>query len=147
VNTTPIETLANLVSRGLQLDPRELNSSLQAVWPLVHGPLFQHDKATLVALFKRAGYVSDGAAYPTDGLTVYRREPIENEQLGISWTTDLQVARTYAQRYSSIGDVQVLQATAPVPSILARFTFEDEVVVEPALLTDVVRLPRFDGQG
>ena len=31
----------------------------------------------------------------------------------------------------------MLQAAAPVAAVLAQFTFEDEVVVEPELLTDV----------
>jgi hypothetical protein len=103
----------------------------------MRGPLLRHDTAALLALFKRAGYVSDGVPYPTDDLRVYRGEPTASAQPGISWTTGFQVARTYAQGYSTIGDVQLLQATAPVASVLARFTFEDEVVVDPGLLEDV----------
>lgn len=125
------------MSGGLEVDPGELNSVLQEVWPLLHGSLFRYDTATLLALFRRAGYVSDGPPSPEDDLTVYRGQPVAGGQRGISWTTDVQVARTYAQRYSTVGDVQVLQATASVASVLARFTNEDEVVVEPELLTDV----------
>jgi hypothetical protein len=129
--------LAELVNGGLELDPRELNGKLQTVWPLMHGPLFRHNTSTLLALFKRAGYVSDCVAYPADHLIVYRGEPVACGQPGISWTTDFQVARRYAQGYSTMGKVQVLQATAPPMSVLARFKHEDEVVVEPDLLEDI----------
>jgi hypothetical protein len=137
VDGTPAETLADVVSSGLHLDPCELNSILQAVWPLMHGPLYHHKTALLIALFKRAGYVTDGVACPTGDLTVYRGEPVASEQRGISWTTDFKVARTYAQGYSTIGNVRVVQATAPPASVLARFNFEDEAVVEPDLLDNV----------
>jgi hypothetical protein len=127
--------LADLVSGGLRLDPAELNVILQSLWPQLHGPLHHHDQATLVALFKHAGYVSDGLRYPTTDLTIYRGEPVDSTQQGISWTTDDQVADTYAKGYSTTGHARVLQATAPVASVLAWFTYEDEVVVQPELLT------------
>ena len=93
MNRTPSETLADLVSGGLQLDSQELNTMLRDSWPLMHGPLYRYDTATLLALFRRAGYVSDGVAYPSAELTVYRGELVASEQRGISWTTDLQMAR------------------------------------------------------
>jgi hypothetical protein len=137
VHPTPTETLAHLVSGGLELDRGELNSILRTAWPQMHGPLFHHDTAVLLALFRQAGYVSDGPAYPSHALTIYRGEPVASEQPGISWTTTYQVALTYARGYSTIGDVRLRQATAPVTSVLARFLFEDEVVVDPGLLEDV----------
>jgi hypothetical protein len=36
-----------------------------------------------------------------------------------------------------LGDVRVIQATAPPECVLAQFTYEDEFVVEPGLLTDL----------
>lgn len=137
---TPAETLGDLISRESPHDPGELNSTLKTVWPLLHGPLYRHDATVLMALFKRAGYVSDSVAYPDADLTVYRGEPVSSEQHGISWTTDSQVAWKYARDYSTIGKVQVLQAVAPVEAILAQFTYEDEVVVEPNLLKEVKSL-------
>jgi hypothetical protein len=137
MNRTPSETLDDLVDSGLQFPPEELNVILRTVWPLLHGPLYRHDVATLLALFRRAGYVSDGLPYPDGDLIVYRGEPTSTEHLGISWTTDRQVAVTYVQGYSTIGAVRVVQAAAPVESVLARFNFEDEIVVEPELLKDV----------
>lgn len=80
VNRTPSETLADLVSGGLQLDPQELNAMLRDSWPLIHGPLYRYDTATLLALFRRAGYVSDGVAHPSAELTVYRGELVATEQ-------------------------------------------------------------------
>lgn len=137
MNRTPDETLADLVNSGMKIDPHEVNAALREVWPRMHGPLYHHDTATLIGLFKRAGYVSDGPAYPSADLTVYRGEPVVSGQQGISWTTDFRVADTYAKGYSTDGHAQVLQASAPTVAVLARFAFEDEVVVEPELLTDV----------
>jgi hypothetical protein len=142
VNRAPAETLADLVSGDLRLDPRKLNAVLRDIWPLMHGPLYRYDSSALLTLFRRAGYVSDGVAYPSAELTVYRGEPADSRQQGISWTTDRQVADTYAKGYSTIGDARVLQATAPIASVLAQFTHEAEVVVEPKLLTDVKLLGR-----
>jgi hypothetical protein len=130
----------------LQLDPQELNAMLRDTWPQMHGPLYHHNTATLLALFRRAGYVSDGVTYPSAELTVYRGELVASGQQGISWTTEFQVADTYAKGYSTEGNAQVLRAAAPVTSVLARFTFEHEVMVEPDLLKDVKVLgyrPRF----
>jgi hypothetical protein len=99
-----------------------------------------------VELFKRAGYVTDGVPVPAASLTVYRGEPVSAQSMGISWTTDQQIAMTYAQGYSTASAVRVVQATAPPGCVLARFTYEDEVVVEPGLVTDVAvqgYLPHF----
>jgi hypothetical protein len=112
----------------------------------LHGPLYRHGSASVLALFRRAGYISDGVARPVASLTVYRGEPTDNGQPGIAWTTDREVAVKYARDYSTIGDVQVRQATVPPGSVLARFTFESEVVVDPALLADtrvIGRMPHF----
>jgi hypothetical protein len=146
MSPTPSEALSELVNSGLELDRRELNGMLRAVWPLAHGPLFRHDAPTLTTLFERAGYVSDGVAYPTDDLIVYRGDLVACGQPGISWTTNFQVAKTYAQGYSTMGNVQVLQASAPPLAVLARFKHEDEVVVKPELLENIEvkgYLPRF----
>jgi len=138
--TTPAETLANLVATGRQLPPADLNALLRDTWPLMHGPLYHYDTATMLALFKRAGYVSDGVAYPSAELTIYRGEPVSATQPGVSWTTDRQVATKYANGYSTVGHARVRQATAPVEAVLAQFTYEDEVVVDPGLLKNVTVL-------
>lgn len=117
MNRTPAETLAHLVIGGMQLGPSELNGILREVWPLMHGSLYRYDTATLPALFKRAGYVSDGVALPTFDLKVYRGEPVASGQQGMSWTTDYQVADKYAKGYSTDGHAQVVQAIAPVASV------------------------------
>lgn len=137
MNRTPDEILADLVKVGMGLDPHEVNAALREVWPQMHGPLHRYDQATLLGLFRHAGYVSDGPAFPGTDLAVYRGEPVASGQQGISWTSDLQVADKYAKGYSTSGHAQVLQAVAPVASVVARFTYEDEVVVEPGLLAGV----------
>jgi hypothetical protein len=134
---TPGEILGELSGSYLHLAPRELNSALRENWPLMHGPLYHYDSATLIALFKQAGYVCDRPALSAAELTVYRGEPVASTQPGISWTTDRDVAMTYARGYGTVGRVQVVRAIAPAGAVLARFSHEDEVVVEPALLRDV----------
>jgi hypothetical protein len=137
VNLTPNESLAYLLNSGSQLPCHQLNATLQDIWPRLHGPLHHYEPASLVDLFKRAGYVTDGVPSPTTSLTVYRGEPMSTETTGISWTSDRQAAMRYAQGYSTISAVRVVQATAPPACVLARFTYEDEIVVEPGLLRDV----------
>jgi hypothetical protein len=140
VDRAPRESLAHLLSSDAQLPPHQLNAALQEIWPRLHGPLHQHDPVALVELFKRAGYVTDGVPSPTASLTVYRGELVSAQSPGISWTTHRQTAMTYAQGYSTVGAVRIVQAMAPPGCVLARFTYEDEVVVDPDLLTDVEAL-------
>ena len=121
----------------MELDPQEVNAALREVWPQMHGPLHRYDQDTLLGLFRHAGYVSDGLAFTVADQTVYRGEPVTSGRRGISWTTDLEVADTYAKGYSTGGNAQVLQAVAPVASVVAQFTHEDEFVVDPGLLAGV----------
>jgi len=140
MNKTPDEELAELLTSGSQLQPSKLNARLRAVWPLLHAPQRKHDGATLVDLFRQAGYVSDGMAATDSALTVYRGELVAEAEPGISWSAEFQIARSYAQRYSTVGHTRVLQATAPPTAVLARFNQEAEVVVEPELLDDIKNL-------
>lgn len=84
---TPDETLKGLLSSGSQLPPSELNVRLTLLWPLLHGPQRNQDATALVALFRHAGYVSDGLPFPNGDLTVYRGELVSSRKPGISWTT------------------------------------------------------------
>jgi hypothetical protein len=67
---------------------------------------------------------------------VYRGELTATGDPGISWTTDPQIARRYAQGYATVGDTGVMRAAAPPAAVLARFQHDAEVVVAPELLTD-----------
>ena len=151
---TPAEVLAELAVNGLNLPPAELRAKLMTIWPLQHGPLDRYKATTLIALFKGAGYVSDGPQRPEESLITYRGQ-LAGSTMGISWSTDLQTAKTYIQRYSPEGQTEVLRATAPIESVLARFSYEDEVVVEPDMLVNVeslggyprLTLPNFGPRG
>lgn len=63
-----------------------------------------------MALFQRAGYVSDGLTKPGSALTIYRGELVSIREPGIAWTADLQIARQYAQGYATAGDAWWLDA-------------------------------------
>jgi hypothetical protein len=135
--STPREELAELLNgSGLRLAPDVLNSRLQAIWPeLRGGQLHGYDQAALIALFQRAGYVSDGPTYPDADLTVYRGEPATATGRGISWSLSLEVATTYARGNAIDGTTYVWRASAPPAGVLAQFVQDAEVVLEPDQLT------------
>jgi hypothetical protein len=112
-------------------------------WPHLHAPLRQHGTAALVAMFRHAGCVTDGTPMAHADLVVCRGEPADLAGPGIAWSANLHVAAGYARGYSTAGPTRVLQATAPPLAILARFTSEDEVVVQPDLLADVKNIAGF----
>lgn len=140
---TPMEALAELVSQGHHRDPAEVNASLVAAWPLLHAPHRYHEAGVLVALFRHAGFVTDGPDKPATDLTVYRGEPDGSAEAGMAWTTDRATAIGYMRRYAAAGPAVTWQAVASPESVLARFSAEDEVVVQPVLLANVIRIAEF----
>jgi hypothetical protein len=82
---TAAEVLAELAVNGLQLPPAELRAKLMMIWPLQHGPLHHYRAATLIALFKRAGYVSDGPLYPDESLIIYRGQIAGAASIATLW--------------------------------------------------------------
>jgi hypothetical protein len=139
---TPEEMLVGLLMQSEPRPAAEVSASLQAIWPRLHAPQRSHRGTELVALFHRAGYVSDGVPRPSSALIVYRGELVGVHEPGISWTADFQIAKQYAQGYAAVADTRVIQATASPEAVLARFTQEVEVVVAPHLLKDVTELGR-----
>jgi len=140
---TPEQAFADLMATGPSRPPGELRVLLAQIWPELHAPLRMFGSAVLMALFRRAGFVSDGPPQPGGDLLVYRGELADPANPGIAWSTDEAVATDYARRYSTAGQTRVLQATAPPMAVLARFAAEDEVVVQPDLLIDIVNLGGF----
>jgi hypothetical protein len=132
----PIQVDGARAKTGPVLPAAELNGTLRLIWPSLRAPQRACLASELVALFRRAGYVSDGQPEPAQVLMVYRGKLAATGDPGISWTTDLQIARRYAQGYAIVGDTRVMRATAPPAAILARFQRDAEVVVTPELLTD-----------
>lgn len=74
--STPAEALAELVDAGPSLPPETVRAVLAEIWPGLHAPLRQYGTAVLIAMFRHAGYVTDGTAMPDDGLVIYRGEPV-----------------------------------------------------------------------
>lgn len=140
---TSEEMLTELLRDDSQHAVAATNAILQAIWPFLHAPQHRHSAAELVALFQRAGYVSDGFPQPSSALTIYRGELMSIHEPGISWTTDLQIAKQYAQGYVTTGHARVIQATALPEAVLARFHRESEVVVAPHLLRNRKELGGF----
>jgi hypothetical protein len=140
---TPAKAMAELMTSGLSLEPPAVSAALAHAWPLLYGPLRYYETERLIALFRHAGYVTDGPARPDSDLTVYRGELAGSANTGISWTTDQAVATKFARNYTTAGQTHVLQATATPESVLARFILEDEVVIEPDLLVAVTSLGCF----
>ncbi len=136
MSPTPEQDFARLLRTGSVLSAAELNASLRLIWPSLRAPQRTYPASDLVALFRRAGYVSDGLPEPAQALLVYRGELTGNADPGISWTTDPQIARRYAQGYATVGDTRVMRAAAPRDTILARFQHDAEVVLVPELLMD-----------
>jgi hypothetical protein len=143
---TPIERLAHLVSTGPTTQPDVVNAELREIWPQIHGPHRNHGPAVLVSLFRYAGYVSNVGPKTATAMTIYRGAVADAAQQGMAWTTDRQIAVTYAQRYSTVAETTVLQATAQPIAILALYEQESEVVVDPDILINVrilTRIPWF----
>jgi hypothetical protein len=81
---TPTEALAELVATGRSRPPAELRVLLAEIWPELHAPLRNYGSAVLVALFRRARFVSDGPPRPDGDLLVYRGEPVDPASPGIA---------------------------------------------------------------
>jgi hypothetical protein len=137
MNTTPDQALAELLESGSLRPAPEVNAILRSIWPELRAPQRSHHGTELVALFQRAGYVSDGILQPEAAIKVYRGELVDAREPGISWTADIEIATRYARGYATVGHSRVVQADAPPAAVLARFTLDAEVVVAPEQLTGV----------
>jgi hypothetical protein len=141
--STPAEVLTEYLCARPSLPADEVRVVLAEIWPRLHAPLRHHDTSDLVALFRRVGYVTDDAPAPPTDLVIYRGEPADLGDPGVAWSADQTVAVDYARRYSTLGPAHVLRATAPPTAVLARFVDENEVVVQPDLLKDVINIGGF----
>jgi len=109
----------------------DLQQVLPTLWTNFRGPIHAFGKAACLSLFKRAGFLTNGPELPTQPLTIYRGEIRRPGQHGISWTTNERVARSYARGYTTVDVTVVVSATVQPGSILATFSEESEVVVDP----------------
>jgi hypothetical protein len=130
---------------GLPLSARR--DRIRDRWPSLHGPLHVISPSELIRLFRSVGYVSDGPERPSAAISVFRGALAVDDARGISWSTSEEHAGTYASGYTTVGETCLWRATCPPEAVLARFGFEEEIVVDPELLVDVAvvrQLPRFE---
>ena len=102
----------------------------------------------VLALFHRAGYVSDSDDQLTGELTVYRGTFGDDPSRGLSWTLDEDKARWFATRGArgvprDRSTQTVWRATVNAADILGYFTDRDEaeVVIDPAHLQELSQVP------
>ena len=65
---TPAETMAELITSGLALEPPAVNAALADAWSLLHGPQRYWPTERLVAVFRHADSVMDGPPLPDSGM-------------------------------------------------------------------------------
>ncbi len=118
--------------------PGNVRAAVICLWPTLVLPASAFPQDQLLALFKYLWYCTDGPERPTELMTIYVGQPTDvGQPLGLSWKTDEAVALQHALDYSFTSDAECLAAVTSRRAVLARFVAEDEVVVDPALLTDV----------
>lgn len=129
--------LTDLLS-GRRKPPRsltieELRDQLVWAWQDCEHPR-QFGYRALIRLFRRAGPLTDGPELPTEPIEVYRGVDNRRDARGLSWTRDLERAKWFAQRFSSIHKGRhVYRTIAPPSAVLAVFERrnEQEVVLDP----------------
>lgn len=139
------------------LSSEDLGSLLRQVWTSVEFP--NHDpnisKAKFVDFFRKAGIQNIcnaeerrfiGAVSDQKGLVVYRgtATDVRDDIFGLSWTSDIEVARWFAERFGQDGSVH--KARIGSSGVLAFFSgSESEVVVDPKMLVNVEKIEREAG--
>jgi hypothetical protein len=144
---------SSLVARGiLYLDAEhgpvsddELRDILRDHWPRCDAPGSVTDE--LLALFRRAGYVSDTSQRLTGEVAIYRGTLGEDPREGLSWTLSEEQARWFASRGArgvprDRSTQTVWRATVDASQILGYFVErgEDELIVAPESIRDLTRL-------
>lgn len=110
-------------------------------WSMAEFPASLLPQETWIELFEEAGYTADGrtALRPSQYVTVYRGCHPERRH-GMSWTTDIERARWFAERDLGQGLGMIYVLNAPPESLLAYIQDasrgESEYVVNPEVLND-----------
>lgn len=149
-----------------RVDAPVLRTVILHVWSAAEFPEHQLGRAAWLFLFRVAGFVTDppGQRPPSRSLTVYRGSGPRYSR-GMAWTLDADVARFFVERWEPDGRVAwqlaqsgrrpgagpaaVYRATIPPSGVLAMLDTgttiagrgEKEIIVDPAKLTEKVRLP------
>jgi hypothetical protein len=124
------------------IDVGEHPAVVASVWTTAEFPESKYDPRTIwVDLFGEAGYTHDGkrAPRPSEPVTVYRGCS-HDRRFGMSWSTDVDRARWFADRDLGKGKGHVYVVTAPPESLLAFIhefgRSEAEYVIDPQYLSD-----------
>lgn len=126
------------IEKAYDLTPKELNKELAYIWSLVEFPRYVAPYEEWEELFSIAGLVVDEEtsfkAFDEldDEITIYRSAPEEFKH-GMSWTTDLEVAKWFNARNHVLGytDAKIYTGKIYKGSILGIFNDrkESEVVI------------------
>jgi hypothetical protein len=134
-----------VLSYGWQSAPvTELREALVYAWTMAHQPRHHLSYKSWTAMFKRAGYVAEGAwdevakasrpgrPKPTEPIIVWRGG---TSPFGMSWTCERTVAEKFVSRIGN-SSAALYGASVPPAAVLAQFDCRDEaeVVVNPAML-------------
>lgn len=124
-----------LADRRLPRD--DLREVLQPVWTSAEGSTREFPIPKWVALFREADY----SLRPQQAVRLYRGTRRGRWRRGMSWTTDLDRARFFADRWfeRGYGQTEVVTVLAPPAAMLVEIAndSESEVVVDPTLLPRV----------
>ncbi len=124
---------------GGLMDREGLRSVILQAWD--HGPRVHGRDITSrrwVELFKEAGFVaSPDRPKPAGKVTLYRGAPTRTGGNGMSWSSDIAVAKWFRDRWRSRGiQAELYTTTVPADAILAMDDdrSESEIVVNPNFL-------------
>lgn len=131
------ECFQRVMALGLGLPPDALNRMLEMYWSLTESPS-AYGTGRLVALFERAGFVTDAPDVPPplEPMTVFRGVPATGKARGLSWTPDEHKGGWFARRGSILVPGIVYAAEIDPQHVLGIFheRGEAEVVVNPRRL-------------
>lgn len=117
-------------------------ATLAYVWGIARQPAWALGADLWVAMFRSVGFVSlTGQPAPVEPLQLYRGTTWGRRR-GMSWTTDLDLARWFADRTALYGfDGHVFGAVVEPAGMLASIDSrgEREIVIDPAYLPPIRR--------
>jgi hypothetical protein len=140
--------------RAGNLGHADLRDLLPQIWTResTDSPEAVAGTAACVQLFRSAGFIAipNDLKKPGGALTIYRGAP-ESHRIGMAWTQSETIAGHFRDgKRRRLGvEAFVFQASAGEDAVLALFDDrrEREVVIDPALITDVRRVLHPTGDG
>lgn len=119
------------------IDAEEMAGVILGAWD--HGAVAHLDdlgSETWIEMFEETGFVADPPRpRPTVPTVIYRAQPVDAPELGMSWTTDRAVADWFRDRWERAEiDAEIWRASAPPHAVLGMTNGreEHEVIVSPS---------------